>query len=94
MLAGEKVSVLSAELKILRKDLYKWRANFLAGGPAALRGPGRPRTIRKQVGSAVEPPQAGTQRRIAELERKLRQQKSELEAIRKALRQVNKARNN
>ncbi len=43
MLAGENVSALARELKVLRKDLYEWRANFRAGGPLALRQRGRPR---------------------------------------------------
>ena len=43
MLAGENVTALSREMNVLRKDLYKWRAGFLSGGPAALRDPGRPR---------------------------------------------------
>src|SRR5260370_25219745 len=43
MLAGENVSALSRELGVLRKDLYVWRERFRAGGPEALRPPGRPR---------------------------------------------------
>ena len=43
MMAGEDVSALSRELRVLRKDLYYWRAHFRAGGPEALRGKGRPR---------------------------------------------------
>jgi len=31
MLAGESVSALSRELKVLRKDLYAWRDRFCAG---------------------------------------------------------------
>src|SRR5207245_3446450 len=42
MLAGENVSALARELKFTRKDLYVWRDRFLAGGPEALRGRGRP----------------------------------------------------
>jgi transposase InsO family protein len=42
MLAGANVSALSRELAVLRKDLYVWRERFRAGGPAALRGRGRP----------------------------------------------------
>ena|SRR5581483_1856436 len=38
MLAGENVSVLARELKVLRKDLYAWRKRFRTGGPEALRG--------------------------------------------------------
>lgn len=42
MLAGENVSAPARELKVLRKDLCKLRANFRSGGPAALRGRGQP----------------------------------------------------
>ena len=42
ILAGENVSALGRELKLSRKDLYAWRDRFLAGGPQALRGRGRP----------------------------------------------------
>jgi transposase-like protein len=94
MLAGENVSALARELKVLRKDLYKWRASFRSGGPAALRGRGRPRKLVE-----AEPPDPTTtappegeltraQRRIAELERKIGQQQVELDFFRQALRQV------
>ena len=33
MLAGENVSALARELKVLRKDLYFWRDRFRSGGP-------------------------------------------------------------
>ena len=42
MLGGENVSALARELRFSRKDLYVWRDRFLAGGPEALRGRGRP----------------------------------------------------
>ncbi len=92
MLAGENVSALARELDVLRKDLYKWRASFRAGGPAALRQRGRPR---KAV--VVDPPDtvpvaaddlAKARRRIGELERKIGQQQVELDFFRQALRQV------
>jgi transposase-like protein len=97
MLAGENVSALARELKVLRKDLYKWRAGFRAGGPAGLRGRGRPRKLVQ-----VEPPDAGAatsmappgaelsqaRQRIGELERKIGQQQVELDFFRQALRQV------
>jgi len=94
MLAGENVQALSRELNILRKDLYKWRANFLSRGPAALRGPGRP----PNEPAGEEPRQGNTtaphgrlsaaQRRIAELERQIRRQELDLELIRQALTQM------
>jgi transposase len=92
MLAGENVSALARELKVLRKDLYKWRARFRSGGPAALRGRGRPRKLVQ-----AEPPDAvpgvaddlaKSRQRIAELERKIGQQQVELDFFRRALRQV------
>jgi transposase-like protein len=43
MLAGENVSALAREIKVLRKDLYVWRDRFRSGGPEALRDRGRPR---------------------------------------------------
>ena len=49
MLAGENVSVLARELKLMRKELYVWRDRFLAGGPEALRGPGRPRKAERTL---------------------------------------------
>jgi len=94
MLAGENVSALARELKVLRKDLYKWRANFRSGGPAALRGRGRPRKLVQAEppdATAAAPPEAEltkAQRRIAELERKIGQQQVELDFFQQALRQV------
>ena len=49
MLAGENVSALARELKVLRKDLYVWRKRLRSGGPEALRGRGRP----PKAGSAI-----------------------------------------
>ena len=90
MLTGENIAALSRELNILRKDLYKWRAVFLSGGPAAFRDPGRP------PGAGAKPeierpsdPRTGmekAQRRIADLEKKVRRQEIELKSIREALR--------
>jgi transposase len=94
MLAGENVSALARELKVLRKDLYKWRASFRAGGPAALRGRGRPRKLvpaEPSDAAASAPPEVEltkAQRHIAELERKIGQQQVELDFFRQALRQV------
>jgi transposase len=33
MIAGDDVSALSRELRVLRKDLYYWRTRFRAGAP-------------------------------------------------------------
>jgi transposase len=100
MLAGESVSALARELKFSRKDLYVWRDRFLAGGPEALRGRGRPRRAEASVSGASSglPPGtpacefAAAQRRIAELERKVGQQQLELDFFRQALRQAGGAR--
>ena len=103
MLAGENVSALAREVKVLRKDLYAWRDRFRSGGPEALRSRGRPRkaeavasvTGGKRAKAAVAPPatELGAARtRIAELERKVGQQQVELDFFRQALRQVKEAR--
>ena len=99
MLAGENVSTLARELRLSRKDLYIWRDRFLAGGPEALRGRGRPPKA-EAAGLAVSSTRAkapGAEReaartRIAELERKVGQQQVELDFFRQALRQVRETR--
>jgi transposase len=94
-LAGEKMSVVAQETKVLRKDLYIWRDRYRAGGAEALRGCGRPRRGEAVVlakpeasteGAAVVP--GAARQRIAELERKIGQQQVELDFFRQALRQV------
>jgi transposase-like protein len=103
MLAGENVSALARELKVLRKDLYTWRDRFRSGGPEALRGRGRPRKAEAVVsvagGKPAKAPPAppatelgAARTRIAELERKIGQQQVELDFFRQALRQVKGAR--
>jgi transposase-like protein len=97
MLAGEDVSALAREL-MARKDLYVWRDRFLAGGPEALRGRGRPRkaeaaglAARVRPAAPAKTPGAELKRardQIAELERKVGQQQLELDFFRRALRQV------
>src|SRR5260370_40636566 len=93
MLAGENVSALSRERGVLRKDLYVWRERFRAGGPEALRPPGRPR--KTATAPPPDPPPdraaselAAARRRIAELEGKIGRQHLELDFFRQALRQV------
>jgi transposase len=92
MLAGENVSALARELKVLRKDLYKWRGSFRSGGPGALRGRGRPRKLVQgeppDAVPAVADDLAKSRQRIAELERKIGQQQVDLDFFRQALRQV------
>jgi len=104
MLAGENVSALARELKFTRKDLYVWRDRFLAGGPEALRGRGRPPKAEAASlvasGGQAQAPAPDTpaaeleeaRKRIAELERKVGQQQVDLDFFRQALRQVRGAR--
>ena len=99
MQAGESVSALARELKMTRKDLYAWRDRFQAGGPAALRGRGRP-TKSEAAGLAAsgrsatppaERPGAeleAARQRIGELERKIGQQQLDLDFFQRALRHV------
>jgi transposase-like protein len=98
MLAGENVSALARELQVLRKDLYVWRKRFRSGGPDALRGRGRPPKARSAIvarnimAKLATSPVDASRKRIAELERKIGQQKVELDFFRQALRQVKGAR--
>jgi transposase-like protein/gamma-glutamylcyclotransferase (GGCT)/AIG2-like uncharacterized protein YtfP len=77
MLAGENVSALSRELGVLRKDLYVWRQRFRAGGPEALRPPGRSRKTASAPPPDPPPDRgaaselAAARRRIAALESKI-----------------------
>jgi transposase len=104
MLAGESVSALARELKATRKDLYVWRDRFLAGGPEALRGRGRPPKAEaaslvasgaKAQAAVPDTPAAELEearKRIAELERKVGQQQVDLDFFRQALQRVRGAR--
>ena len=57
MLAGENVSALAREMKVLRKDLYSWRNRFRSGGAEALRRGrvGRPRKTEALAIAATAP---------------------------------------
>jgi transposase len=100
MAAGENVCALARELKIRRKLLYEWRDQLRAGGPAALRSPGRPRKVALTETAAIAapgetaPPGELTvaRARIAELERKVGQQQLDLDFFKRALRQVKASR--
>jgi len=103
IVAGERITDLSRELKVLRKDLYAWRDLFRAGGAMALRPLGRPRkaeavatAAREQLAQPMpEMPAAEfevARKRIADLERKIGQQQLELDFFRQALRQVKETR--
>jgi transposase len=101
LMAGEQMSVVAQDTKVLRKDLYIWRDRYRSGGAEALRGCGRPRKSESTlahkkpgeapaVGAAAE--LGAARQRIAELERKVGQQQVELDFFRQALRQVKQAR--
>jgi transposase len=103
ILAGENVSALARELRSTRKDLYVWRDRFLAGGPEALRGRGRPpkaaaaglaasSTEEKALPDTPAAELEAAHRRIAELERKVGQQQVDLDFFRQALQRVKGAR--
>jgi len=97
LLAGEKMSIVAQESKVLRKDLYIWRDRYRTGGAEALRGAGRPRkgeelAVLKKSSQGAAVAGGGAGQRIAELERKVGQQQVELDFFRQALRQVEEAR--
>ena len=95
MLAGENVCALARELKVLRKDLYVWRARFKAGGVEALRGRGQPAKAKRAVAPApAKSPGkdlAAARDRIVALERKIGQQQVDLDFFRAALRRIGDA---
>lgn len=94
--AAEDVTALAAELGVRRELLYRWRRKYLAHGPDALQQIGRPlftppaREV--PVASRPEDAAAATQRRIAELERKIGQQQLDLDFFCAALRHVREPR--
>lgn len=93
MLAGENVSALAREIKVLRKTLYEWKDAYVCYGPKALRTRGRPR--KEDV--LIKWPEATTKRaellqarkRIAELERKVGHQEMEIDFFVGALQRLN-----
>ena len=102
MLAGENVRALSRELNMARSQMFAWRAKYLSGGAAALRGAGQPFKLVEvepppEVSAAAPPlpPHAELTKaraRIVELERKIGRQALELDFFHKALRQVREKR--
>ena len=94
--AGESVAAVARDLQLRGRLLYAWRDKVPKGGPAALRGLGRPRKRAAAVagpaaceaGETGEDELAGAQRRVAELERKIGQQQVDLDFFRRALRHV------
>jgi transposase-like protein len=97
MEAGTNISALARELGIRRKLLNQWRDAFRRGGPAALRGVGRPRKASlasdpPPTEAAATDPLGSARERIAALERKVGQQQLELDFFKRALRQVEASR--
>ena len=103
LLAGENVTALAREVKVLRKDLYAWRDRFRSDGAAGLRRSGRPRKVEALAIDAIDKGAEAVSKvaateldlarqRIAALERKVGQQQVELDFFRQALRQVKEAR--
>jgi transposase len=104
MAAGENVSALCRELGIRRKCIYQWRERFRLGGPAALRGRGRPtkaEALAMRPGAELEPPVddqapppespdalSRARARIAALERKVGRQQVDLDFFKGALRRI------
>ena len=79
--------------------MYAWRDKVRKGGPAALRGLGRPRKRAAvagltacEAGETGEDELARAQRRVAALERKIGQQQVDLDFFRRALRHVRETR--
>jgi transposase len=96
MAEAPDITALAAELGLDRGRLYKWRRQFLMGGPEALNAIGRPAVGGEPFGEplpdASRLPADTHQSRIAELERKIGQQQLELDFFRAALRHVREAR--
>ncbi len=96
--AGESVAAVARELQLRGRLLYAWRDKVRKGGPAALRGLGRPRKRAAAGPAACEAGETGgetgedelarAQRRVAALERKIGQQQVDLDFFRRALRHV------
>ena len=93
--AGERIAAVADELKIRRKLLYEWRAAYRKLGAAGLnrkRGP-KPGGARASPDAAPATPApltelARAQARIAELERKIGEQQTDLDFFREALRLI------
>jgi transposase len=93
ILNGESVSALSAELKIKRSVLYRWRDFYRDQGEAGLnRRRGRqPREVADGV-SKVELATSPADSRVAELERRLGRMALENDFLRRAFKRVKESR--
>lgn len=95
MLGGENVSALARELEVRRKLLYEWRDAFRSGGPAGLRGAGRPSkqtaAAANYAGKGAHIELSAARKRLTELERQTQRQAKELESLSNLLRRLQDA---
>jgi transposase len=105
---GERVAVVSEDLKIGQQRLSDWCRQYQAGGPEGLRGPGRPRREEAQTArgraalrrghegedelSAARRQIGELQRQVGEQQRKVGEQELDLDFFRAALRRVKEIR--
>ena len=97
MASGESPSKVGSALKIDGRRVYEWYQQYQEGGAEAFRGPGRPRreealTVRGRSWRGGGGELAAAQRQIAELQRKIGEQQSDLDFFREALRRVKEIR--
>lgn len=97
ILNGESISALSAELKIKRSVLYRWRDRYRKEGAGGFgrpvgrpAGKGRRAALQMPAGKHASPTAA--ERRIGELERRLGQLALENDFLEKAFKRVKEAR--
>jgi transposase-like protein len=89
------VAALAEELGVGQERLYEWRRKYRSGGADALREMGRPSNSFRpfdEVSAASSSDAAVSERRVAELERKIGQQQLDLDFFRAALRRVREQR--
>jgi transposase len=85
------VAALAEELGVGQERLYEWRRKYRSGGAEALREMGRPLNSSRPLEEVSAVPSSDatiSERRIAELERKIGQQQLDLDFFRAALRHV------
>jgi transposase len=89
------VAALAEELGVGQERLYEWRRKYRSGGAEALREMGRPLNSSRRFDEVSAAPLSAatvSERRIAELERKIGQQQLDLDFFRAALRHVREQR--
>jgi len=89
------VAALAEELGVGQERLYEWRRKYRSGGAEALREMGRPLNGSRRFDEVPAAPSSDatvSERRIAELERKIGQQQLDLDFFRAALRHVREQR--